>query len=1145
MRIFATERLFYNTNYTLSLKLHILPSAMKRIFAFLTLALAWTTAVKAATPILGQPEASVDRIYQFIKSKNPGSSFTREIAEEFYNQGSRWGIRGDIAICQSCVETGWFRYSGGTAVTPDDHNYCGLGVTQLGQKGCQFSTIAEGVSAQLQHLWAYATTASLPSGWTLVDPRFGYVNRGCAPNWEDLGSGKWAAASGYGSSIISIYNEMMSFSVANPSLESDVSSVSFTAEQNSAEQSRQITITGQNLSSPIVYNPSLSMFKVSTVNWDNYAGGTMVITLDTSKAPGTYSGYIAVQSGSGDSTQRIEIQCSATITSPTYEPEIKASPTSLILNCIEGGANPTATVSITASNLDEDISYTCTSSIFSVTPTNGWNARSGGDLNISLDASQTPGTYTGVLEISGGVASAKVELTGNISESGASGKIPEFDEIWNHSETGGNPAWGASIRNMDYADGKLYCVYNNSQIKIVDAHTGEETGTLQNGDVVTGGTLTLCDVKCHNGRIYACNLTTNSSDPLRIYQWESDDSNPTLLLSTTEFNGVSRIGDCIDVYGQDDDLLVSFCNDDNTTTRIIQYSRKNGSWSSSVTTATDNGSRLPSGVSTRVKRTDSGWFIDGKGILPTFANTEGAKQYSLIGEPCSHGNDFSTFQYDGKDYMLVSTYLNKAAATYSDGIMRLYDISSGWDKAVGIADYPINGLGTTRNTNTTGSLRTNVVDGAIEAWILVTNQGIAYYRSGNLPDSPPQDYPLPKSFTTDWCYSAKSGNSISYMNPSDDFTRNMVLKGDNLYVLQRGANDAQIHIVNAYSGVPTGTLPATGIAESNWKFSSVANLGDKIIACNLAFSATSPLRVYMWDNDNATPTLMLETTTHGGRSGDLMSASGTPDNGKLYFTSDTGNEGMVYIYTVKNGMASSTPEVITLKKSDGSTYDLGGGFAVIEIREQNDGTIMATGKNGATATFNSDGTFIGEIGNSAVDGNTYGTSYCPFKYGKYNLAAAITYHSGVQEGYLNLVNVTNGEDSPTVLHSYPNLGISGVSNGTFVTTAIAKTEDSKIHLWALIPKQGIAKYTASEGTTTAAPGAISDKTISSVIEYDGTTVSVIGANASELYLTDMSGRIVARSNGNKIKADCIQKGIYVARAVLPDGAAITKKIAIR
>ena len=124
---------------------------MKRFFIS-TFLLNLFVAMFAATPILGTNEATVDQLYNFVRAQN--SSFDREIAEQFIAVSAKYGLRGDIALCQSIVETGWFKYTGGTAVTPDDHNYCGLGVTQLGQKGCQFSTVKEGVTAQIQHLYA-------------------------------------------------------------------------------------------------------------------------------------------------------------------------------------------------------------------------------------------------------------------------------------------------------------------------------------------------------------------------------------------------------------------------------------------------------------------------------------------------------------------------------------------------------------------------------------------------------------------------------------------------------------------------------------------------------------------------------------------------------------------------------------------------------------------------------------------------------------------------------------------------------------------------------------------------------------------------------------------------------------------------------
>ena len=708
---------------------------MKRFFIS-TLLLNLFVAVFAATPILGTNEATADQLYNFVKAQN--SSFDREIAEQFIAVSAKYGLRGDIALCQSIVETGWFKYTGGTAVTPDDHNYCGLGVTQLGQKGCQFATVKEGVTAQIQHLYAYACTKAIPSGETLIDPRFKYVTRGSAPNWEDLG-GKWAAATEYGTKILNLYTQMMgSAPTTSASLTASKTSISLSATCGGTSRGTSVTITGQNLSDIIYVNSSSSAFKVTkSSNWNDLTGGTISVALNTALNAGTYSGYIAVQSGSGTNMKRIEINCT--------------------------------------------------------------------------------GTLTG-------------------------------DNSGDNGNTGGND--------------------------------------------------------------------TPSSTPTAV----------------------------------------------------------------------------------------------------------------------------------------------------------------------------------------------------------------------------------PNSFSTDWCYSAVNGSSTSWMNPANDLTRNMALKDNKLYVVQRDTDNGcgYIRIVNAMTGALTSSLNTTGIAKESYMLSSVANMGGTIVACNLSTSATGALRVYSWSSDAAAPSLVLETTNHGARSGDLMSASGTINNGKLYFTSNTGYAGKIYVYTVTNGTASATPTVITLKNANGTDYDLGGGFAVIDIKVNSDGTFWATGKAGYPALFSASGTLIRQLSAAAVDNNMIGSCYTPFTFGQFSLAAAVSYTTGVQQGYLNLINTTGGEAAATKIKSFPVLGSSGVSNATFVSTALAQVENNKVHLWTLIPKQGVAKYTAT------APSGIDD-----IMANDGASIvlsngviAVEGAQAADITLVAMTGAIVAQAN-EQIDATTISPGIYVAVATLADGSRITAKLAIR
>lgn len=152
--------------------------------------------------IIGEIKAPKEKIVAYIKKTNP--NFDSKIADAFYEIGKIYGVRGDIALCQSIVETGYFKYEG-SAVTADQHNYCGLGVTSNGVKGCTFATIEQGVEAQIQHLYAYGSTKDIPAGRTLYDPRFKYVTRGIAPVWGALNM-RWAMTNIYGQTIISVYN---------------------------------------------------------------------------------------------------------------------------------------------------------------------------------------------------------------------------------------------------------------------------------------------------------------------------------------------------------------------------------------------------------------------------------------------------------------------------------------------------------------------------------------------------------------------------------------------------------------------------------------------------------------------------------------------------------------------------------------------------------------------------------------------------------------------------------------------------------------------------------------------------------------------------------------------------------------------------
>lgn len=161
-----------------------------------------------AVAIFGESQVGPEIMARFVASRN--KDFDPRIARAFHEVGRRYGIRGDIALCQAIIETGWFMFNSGTAVTPSQHNYCGLGVLKKGMRGHSFDSIEEGVTAQIQHLYAYASKEALPEGERVVDPRFSLVNRGCATTWHDL-SNRWAMNPAYGASIMDLYQKLLQF----------------------------------------------------------------------------------------------------------------------------------------------------------------------------------------------------------------------------------------------------------------------------------------------------------------------------------------------------------------------------------------------------------------------------------------------------------------------------------------------------------------------------------------------------------------------------------------------------------------------------------------------------------------------------------------------------------------------------------------------------------------------------------------------------------------------------------------------------------------------------------------------------------------------------------------------------------------------
>ena len=173
------------------------------------------TSANGLTPIMGTTQTNVAQMVRYYRANATYPSYysgtdapTIDIfCQIYYEEAKTEGIRAEVAFAQAMKETGFLRYGGDVKI--NQNNFAGLGATGGGATGASFSSVREGIRAQIQHLKAYASTNSLTN--TCVDGRFKYVTRGSAPYVEWLGiqenpQGKgWATAKNYGYSVKNDY----------------------------------------------------------------------------------------------------------------------------------------------------------------------------------------------------------------------------------------------------------------------------------------------------------------------------------------------------------------------------------------------------------------------------------------------------------------------------------------------------------------------------------------------------------------------------------------------------------------------------------------------------------------------------------------------------------------------------------------------------------------------------------------------------------------------------------------------------------------------------------------------------------------------------------------------------------------------------
>ena len=140
--------------------------------------------------------------------KAKGAATIEDFCKILVNEAKAEGVDPGVVFVQAMTETAWLRFGGD--VKAEQCNFAGIGATGGGVKGATFSSVTEGLRAQVQHLRLYADatcTSAAKLSNTLVDPRFFTSLAGVSPYVEGLGS-RWASGSSYGWGLAAMLDEL-------------------------------------------------------------------------------------------------------------------------------------------------------------------------------------------------------------------------------------------------------------------------------------------------------------------------------------------------------------------------------------------------------------------------------------------------------------------------------------------------------------------------------------------------------------------------------------------------------------------------------------------------------------------------------------------------------------------------------------------------------------------------------------------------------------------------------------------------------------------------------------------------------------------------------------------------------------------------
>ncbi|MGM9842973.1 MAG: family 43 glycosylhydrolase, partial [Muribaculaceae bacterium] len=645
---------------------------------------------------------------------------------------------------------------------------------------------------------------------------------------------------------------------------------------------------------------------------------------------------------------------------------------------------------------------------------------------------------------------------------GATEALSYMTERWNVSEKRGNVNSKSydprKIRNIAYQNGKLYCVYDNSSIKILNAEDGEEIGTLKEGDICKGGTYKFCDVKCFDGHIVACNLAVAGQE-FRVYTWDSDNAEPRLFMNTTDLHGFARMGDCMEIAPNgawENNFWLNFINDDGSTTRLVEFKYNGSGWENyNWTVTTDGTNQFKTGGTARAYPNGGVWWIDGLASNPAFFTINNGKlqrNFELT-DVGTWGSSHHEFNFRGFKYAVNLKFDDRLK-----GRARIeMDDAGDYGHTTWLGEFPSDGLSsTTKNANGTGDVIVDT-DGNnyVRIFVCSSEQGLACFAQGDVPSykhTIPGDFNLVEKWNC-----SQNANTLYSKGYDASKINNFCYANGKLYCVY---DHKYIKALDAQTGEFLGDLPLGSIVSGGtYALSDIKFVDGRLIACNYA-KAGETLKFYAWESDMMGPYLLYSTNDLMGANalGKCMEPARDASFSKdiwLGFGEDDGTKTTIYEFhrNINGEWEGKTTRVkydanTELRMGDNCrVYPWGGPFWI----DGNDGLPIHV-------SYNADAGCLAKYC-EVQTGDSWGASHKEQYWGSVMYAANMRFDDK-KNGRIRLISNDSGEYSATTLiGEYPAAGLGSSPCESGAGDIIIKSNGTNaFEAWVFAEGQGIAYF---------------------------------------------------------------------------------------